>query len=292
MAVVKNHFTHTLIPSNGSTISALDYETHTITGLISETSSTSLNYMAPAPSLWLLQDLYKTLIDAGYDVIKNEEEYSLTVLGFKFFVFASFYGSSNFRCSPSAYAIGTENRVGNQDLYLNNDNKNTSTSFEYYFIVRGDDNHVSITIITAKDGLSNEYTFITFAKGQSLIDKKNIFFFSRGLNVITTMSGTSYASGAKLNQYIRKETEPYILLDMIQNPSVNDASGILNNSINNNLGLNTSSKYICCPVVGYFGTVYFPSFIKSNSKLFIRDTYYKIGENIYYCEQGNLYKVG
>lgn len=61
-------------------------ESLTIKELTSETSTTNVTIIKEL-SAEFLNSVYETVIDAGYsDAVKNEEEYSITVLGFKFYV--------------------------------------------------------------------------------------------------------------------------------------------------------------------------------------------------------------
>ena len=96
MAVVKNTFTTTL----SDNISPTNY---IITGLTSATSTTSVSYMWEEASLYLLQSIYQTLVDAGYtDAVMDKTDYSITVLGFKFFVLSK-SDDSSFHSFPCVY---------------------------------------------------------------------------------------------------------------------------------------------------------------------------------------------
>ena len=100
MAVVKNTFTTTL----SDNISPTNY---IITGLTSATSTTSVSYMWEEASLYLLQSIYQTLVDAGYtDAVMDKTDYSITVLGFKFFVLSK-SDDSSFHSFPCVYCYGT-----------------------------------------------------------------------------------------------------------------------------------------------------------------------------------------
>lgn len=105
MSVMRNTFSGVLSAAPNLSTS---YKTHTITGLISETSTTNVSYMNPEASLHFLNALHKTLVDAGYgDAVKNEADYSISVLGFKFFAITT--GSSSL--IPSIYIHGYNNAI-------------------------------------------------------------------------------------------------------------------------------------------------------------------------------------
>lgn len=264
MAVVRKTFTGTL--SAAPTVA-----THTITGLTSATSTLNVSSVSAEATLHFLDALYQTLVEAGYnDTVKNENDYSITVLGFKIFV--PCIVSSN-RISPKIYTCGNKGGVypnggssNNSSFAINNDTS-PYTDLSYNILVRGDSNHVSIYIGTFRYP-NGDYTLYSIANGVDLISSSDIYMYSNKIN------GT---------QYICKKNDLYTLI-------VNGSA--VYNSIPSTLGLNTKSKFVCVPQLVYYNTILIPSMIQGNSAIFETGKYYKIGTEIYYNDNNYLYKVG
>lgn len=92
--------------------SSLTSETLTIVGLTSETSTTNVTIIKEL-STEFLNSVYETIVDAGYsDAVKNEEEYSIRVLGFKFYVVV------NTSYSPYVYAEPINNNLVNNSYSI------------------------------------------------------------------------------------------------------------------------------------------------------------------------------
>lgn len=265
MSVIRNTFTGTL--SANPNLSA-SYQNYTITGLTSETSTTNVNAMNPEASLHFLNALYKTIVDAGYgDAIKNDGEYSITVLGFKFFVFIV---GSGFLI-PCIYTTGEgaiSFKPNTTNASINNSNSHY-TELEYNITVRGDSNHISF-YYGSYHYPTSELPLFAIAKGKNLITSSDIYMF-----------GNSVSSG---NFLIRERNNLY---------------NYLYNSTNNPLdrfitekGLNTNSKFVCVPQLAYNNTCLVYSMVQGNNAVFTSGKYYKIGNDIYYNENNYLYKVG
>lgn len=266
MAVVRKTFTGTLSASPNLTTS---YRTHPITGLTSETSVTNLSYMNPEASLHFLNALYQTLIEAGYeDVIKNEANYSITVLEFNFFVFV--VGNGNI--CPCIYTNGTAD-VFNQGYQSHQINENTK--LEYNILVRGDSNHVSIYYGSYPNPVG-DFPLFSIAKGKNLITSSDIYLFGKSISAINDNSGYIYT---------REKDELYNLLSKGNNSNTLNAYASYK-------GLNTNSKFVCVPQLAYYSTCLVYSMIQGNIAVFTSGKYYKIGGEIYYNENGYLYKVG
>lgn len=268
MSVMRNTFSGVLSAAPNLSTS---YKTYTITGLTSETSATNINYMNEEASLHFLNALHKTLVDAGYgDTVKNEAEYSITVLGFKFFIFIigdSYicpyiytHGTVNsFACSGRTYSI---NNCTNQLLY---------TNLEYNITIRGDSNHLSI-YYGSYNNPTEGYFLFSIAKGKNLITSTDIYMF-----------GQSISNSSSI--YMREKNDLY-------NCFANGVSNPLDKYIESNKGLNTNSKFVCVPQLAYYNTCLIYSMVQGNSSVFTSGKYYKIGSEIYYNENGYLYKVG
>lgn len=266
MSVMRNTFSGTLSTSPNLSTS---YQTYTITGLTSEASTTSVSYMNPEASLHFLNSLYQTLVDAGYgDTIKDETEYSITVLGFKFFVIIAGNGA----LFPYVYTYSNKNsfNMSNYGGYtINNYNNSIYSELEYNITIRGDSNHISIYYGSYSNPTS-EYSLFSFSKGKNLITSSDIYMF-----------GNSVSSGTFV---LREKTDLYT---NFYNSSTNPLDDYLSSK-----GLNTNSKFVCVPQLAYCNTCLIYSMIQGNSSVLTAGKYYKIGTEIYYNEGGYLYKVG
>jgi len=264
MSVVRKTFTGTLSETPTGV-------THTITGLTSESSTTNVAGTVTEATLHFLDALYQTLLDAGYsDTIKNENDYSVIVLGFKIFVICVQAGS---RIYPKIYTCGNKSGVypnsstsSSASLAINS-NTNPYTNLSYNILVRGDTSHVSIYLGTFQKP-NEDYVLYSVTKGIDLITSSDIYMYA------SKISGT---------QYICKKDDIYTLI-------VNGSS--VYNTTPSVSGLNTNSKFVCVPQLVYNNTILIPSMIQGNSAIFAANKYYKIGSEIYYNENGYLYKVG
>ena len=261
MSVIRNTFTGTL---SASPSLATSYQTHTIMGLTSETSTTNLTYMNPEASLHFLNALYKTIVDAGYgDAIKNDDEYSITVLGFKFFVLVS--GSREVAVYIFLYGYGS---LPNTSGYHINGG-NLFTELEYNITVRGDSNHISIYLGTFNSP-ATEQPLLYISKGKNLVTSSDIYLFGKSITV---------------SPFLMREKNA--LYNLFYNSSGNPLNIYISYK-----GLNTNSKFVCVPQLAYYNTCLIYSMIQGNSAVFTHNKYYKIGNEIYYNENGFLYKVG
>lgn len=263
MSVMRNTFSGVLsaVPNLSTS-----YKTYTITGLTSETSTTNVNYMNEEASLHFLNALHKTLVDAGYgDTVKNEAEHSITVLGFKFFTLVTGTGS----LTPSVYIHGYNSPIsGNTNYYIINEVYNPYSKFDYNITVRGDSNHVSIYLGNYANPTA-EQPLVSIAKGKNLITSSDIYMFGSCINSTT---------------FMREKSDLY-------NCFLNNASTPLTQYVGYK-GLNTNSKFVCVPQLAYYNTCLIYSMVQGNSSVFTSGKYYKIGSEIYYNENGYLYKVG
>lgn len=92
--------------------SSLTSETLTIVGLTSETSTTNVTIVKEL-STEFLNSVYETIVDAGYsDAVKNAEEYSITVLGFKFYVVVGTNYYPCVYCTPYGSSLYESRSIG------------------------------------------------------------------------------------------------------------------------------------------------------------------------------------
>lgn len=268
MAVVKNHFE--------TTLSDTSVTTHSITGLTSETSTTNVNYVSQEASLYFLRSIHQTLLDAGYnDVVKNELEYSISVFGFKFFIFISAYNNSINRYGFELYTYGLNNALSqrgknssNLQYEILNDYHTNGTTLSFNLILRGNENCIQLGC-SSYNCPNAEYPLIFLAKAKSLITSEEAFCY------------TSYFyDNVAIYIYIQDKNNLYNYVSGIANGNYN---GHYFETYYTNNGLNTASKFICEPVLGNYGTYLIYSLLKCNNKNFERGKYYKIGSDIYFC---------
>lgn len=261
MAVVKNTFTKTL--------TSITSATYTITGLTSETSTTSASYITPEVTENFLTSIYQTLLDAGYtDATMNTTDYSITVLGFKFFVLNKTYSSSNYQSYPLVYVYGNSSYItatsSSTTYYINTtDYYNLS----YKIIIRGDENCVGIWY-GSYTYPNSEVPLIFIAKAKNLITGGDAYCYC---NRWITNSSSYYV-------YLRNKSDLYT-----NNYTVINTSSFPLTTYYDAAGLNTASKFVCEPVLGYYGTFYIYGLIKCNDVNFVLGNYYEIGTDKYYC---------
>lgn len=252
---------------------SLTTETLTITGLTSETSTTNVS-ITKELSTEFLNSVYETIVDAGYsDAVKNEEEYSITVLGFKF------YAVVNTSYYPYIYATPISNAIFDGNSTIAKKINNTKYDYMYNIIVRGDSNMIVISY-EPYSYLETEYTLLFIAKAKNLMTGENAYYFG---GKMSTSSNSENFIINKEHNYSYYTNNHYNLLE---NPRLSDT------------GLNTKSKYVCEPQLAWGGTFLIYSMIRGNDQIFTKGKYYKIGNDIYYCHNGRsdsnypfLYKV-
>ena len=277
MAVVKNTFTTTL----SDNISPTNY---IITGLTSATSTTSVSYMWEEASLYLLQSIYQTLVDAGYtDAVMNKTDYSITVLGFKFFVLSQSY-NSNFSSFPYVYTYGyssgysyyntryySSSESNQRGWYSLNSYSNSGRTLSYNIIVRGDENCVQISYGSYMYP-NSEVPIIFIAKAKNLVTSEDAFCWT-------------YYFPEELTRDVNFRNKNNLYNNYIMTP--NNASRYYYDNgfepCHYDTGLNSQYKMVCEPVLGYHGCFYIYSMIKCNMSYFERGRYYKIGSDIYFC---------
>ncbi len=280
MAVIRNCFSHTL---DISTVTRVNY---TITGLTSETSTFVASGVSLEVSKIFLNDLYQTIIDAGYaDAIMDEDEYSITVLGYKFFVLCVSTNGTYYQ--PVVYIQGyyvhaNHTQSSNmQNVYMNGVNANyigvysindtTYSNYSYNIIIRGDNNGIGIYYGSANN-YTLQYHLLHIQKCTNLMTGTEIYCVAPYL--------TTYGNYV----YIREIADTY--------------NGVYWSTNTNEMyphttvGQNTVSKYICVPQTIVCDNYMLKSVIKGNRNIFTRGKYYKIGSDIYYCEYIDSSDVG
>lgn len=261
MAVVKNTFTKTL--------SSITSASHTITGLTSSTSTTSVSYVSKELSTQFLTSIWQSLLDAGYsDASMNTTDYSITVLGFKFFALCKTYSSSNFRSYPMIYTHGSSSVLSvtsdSTTYYINN--SSTYSDLSYKIIIRGDSNCVGIWY-GSYSYPNSEVPLIFIAKAKNLITGGDAYCYCNRW----------YDSSTSYYVYFKNKSDLYT-----NNYVKTNASDFSLTTYYNATGLNTTTKIICEPVLGYYGAFYIYGLIKCN-KNFALGNYYGIGTDKYYC---------
>ncbi len=244
---------------------SLTSETLTIVGLTSETSTTNVTIIKEL-SEEFLNSFYETIIDAGYsDATKNEDDYSITVLGFKFYVVIIKSGYY--------YIVNIYTETMNSTISLSTNSvwmaETSKKDYDYNIVVRGSNNFINITCGAYKSTTS-EKKIITIAKAKNLITNEEAYYFS-GYEI------DSSSSGAK---YIRNKNHNYNVLKNISFSTYYTESG-----------LNTVSKLVCEPQLAYNGTYLIYSMLRGNSAVLSPGKYYKIGNEIYYNDRNYLFKV-
>lgn len=270
MAVIKNHFETTLSDD-------IAINTYNITGLTAEDSSTSLNFFCQEGTLYFLKSIYKTLVDAGYtDAVMNEEEYSITVLGFKFFAVVRGDSNtiSNLRLYPYLYVYGNgsafnyiSTSIGQQTRYSLSNILSYEKTLSYNIIVRGDENCIQIAYSSFAYP-NSEVPFIFIAKAKNLITSKDAFCYNNGF----------YDNSSNYIVYFRDKEDLYTSTKDVVNSGTSYFSTYYSYT-----GLNTQSKLVCEPILGNYGTYLTYSMLKCNSVNFERGKYYKIGNDLYFC---------
>lgn len=260
-----------------------------IKGLISETSATPINYVCTELSKIFLNSVYETLDEAGYaDTVKNEDEYSITVFGLKFYILL--ISNTTSISSNTVIRLETYCTCRRGETYLNlassgiiiGKNVNNKLQYKYNITVKGD-TKLALINFGGYDTYSNNYHLFLIAKVKNLI--------TQGEGILYSPVPLLYSSS---ECYIIDEDDSiynYKTISWYNNPY------IFSSPYTNGTGLNTNTKYVCEPQLIYYGSYMVYSMIRANTQLFTKGHYYKIGSNIYYCDNSYnatntlLYKI-
>lgn len=257
--------------------------THTITGLTSETSSTSIIYVVPQASLHFLRSLYQALLAAGYDdTVMDETDYSITVLGFKFFVLCTYqsgYVTPSYGIYPNIFTHGSTSNLAiaayassGYGRYYSICDLTTNKILDYNIVIKGDKNCVNISYGSYPYPNANN-PLIFIAKAKHLITNEDMYFF------------TGYLYESQAYEYCkkryRKKNDLYNVLSLADTNGYSTSNSFL--TYYDDIGYQTGSKFIVQPVLGNYGSILILSMIMCNDTYFSKGGYYKIGADLYYC---------
>lgn len=237
----------------------------TVKGMTSENSNSTISYVNEELTTNFLTDLYNTLIEAGYvDTIVNYEDYSITVLGKKVYFFCKKAASKNTLLYLYIYSLGFSTG-GQQIVSITN-----IDTYGYKINIRGDENNICLTVGSNSSYTENDAIYIS--KCKNIIDSSECIFSCRGFSNSTNYYLIVEKDNPYKSLYSNSTSSPY--------------------SINNFTTQINKGKYVCIPMLAKEGTIIIPSMIVGNTGEFTKGNYYKIGEDIYYCNNGYLHKVG
>lgn len=280
----------------------LNIEQYSKTGLYGSnvTECNNICYHCPRYSSAFLNDMYSLLIDSGYsDAVKNDEDYMITVLGLKIICLVETTNTFNVTnyCQPIIFLLGytdklvkigiTTDYAGSSGLSEENIiNKNDKTDMNYNLLLKGDNNGFAI-YYGSYSYPNAKYQFLHIRKCKNLMDDKEMFFISKSLD---SGSGTPYIlynSNSYKGIFIDLDLEYSTPLTISSGTNLNSFFGYFSDGV----GYNTNHRYVTYPVICYYGTILMYGMIMSNSSIFSSGNYYKIGTDVYYCENNLLFKV-
>lgn len=265
MAVVRNKFTHTM-----KSTETIQYQ---IPGLISENSKQTVAYVSTEASLYLLKAIYQTLIDAGYsDTTIDETDYSITVLGFKFYALVRANSTTFGYVCATTYTHHQQSSQSALQNYFSATaalNEEGGTDLSFTIIVRGDGKNAVIITLGSYSYRDNEVVLLTLAKAKNLLTSEDAFYF-----------GDSPGS-AGASVYLRNKNSLYECYE--------SKIGTDCNLYWTNAGLNTTSKMICMPVFAYYGSFLIKGILQCNNVTLIIGKYYRVGDDIYYYYDTSLF---
>lgn len=242
----------------------------------------------PVMSKQFINDLYETIVAAGYtDAVLDEDKYKITVLGFSFLCIAY---TSGYNCCPYIMPFGMtkqrydfrgdkSNGAVSTNYTLNGTTSDIYKNFSYNIIIRGDSNGIHIYYGSYNTPNGN-YPLFFIQKGKDIINNSNIFIFGRDIGTSTTYYNYYLNENASYEEVL---TESCIYV----------GSGALYvDNYYSEIGVNTKYKYVCHPLFAYVGNYIYYSMIRGNSVIFTPGNYYKLGTEVYYCTPAyHLYKV-
>ena len=252
MACIENFFDLTL--------SDLTTTTHTITGLTSASSSTSVSYVSKEASLLFAKAIYQTLKDGGYNVTLDETNYKITVLGFSFFVLGVSTSSTIKRLYMRFYALGSTSAFDTAtSSYAYMNVSSGSASVQFCLRLRGNEDALTITY-----------------SGQGVYTRdSNGIAVCRGINLATGEYAWVFGSAIQTNSYVILSSDIYTREQLNTSYDVNN--------MYEGKGLNTDTLISCAPVLVWYKTIYMPSLIAGNTTCITRGQYYKIGNETYWA---------
>lgn len=244
------------------TLNSVTLGTHTITGLTSADSTTSITNVSPEASLMFAKAVQKTLLDAGYNATLNTSTYMITVLGFSFFCISKSATAtvSKYDAYYQIYTYGSADAVSGgtgSSYYLMNDGAG-GLSAKFVLRLRGD-----------ADGF-----VLTFGAYKYPTADAQMIFITRGTNLVDNSYAWMYGANIEDNNKVRL-TDKYATLDTINRYHTS--------IMNSEAGFNTTTHMAYTPVTAYHNTIYLPSLISANDTYIKKGSTYKIGNEIFWA---------
>jgi hypothetical protein len=142
----------------------------------SKTETNSYRHL-PKWSKIFFDAIYQILVNAGYELTKNESEYSISLWGFKFYVLSS-YGS-NYYFYPDIAINGKSTTFYHESAYINSSYSDTNkVDYNFTLTLRGSDNMFNLTL-TKTNNPTQEYGIIFLAKAIHTPTKEDYFVFNQ-----------------------------------------------------------------------------------------------------------------
>lgn len=125
--------------------------------------------------------IYQTLVNGGYEPIKNDEEYSISLWGFKFYVLSD-ASNSYFYPKITINGISGTFTVGSYIMANSSYSDNNKVDYNFTLTLRGSDNVCTLTFICQNDS-PREYGIFFLGKAIYTPMKEDYFVFD---TIITT----------------------------------------------------------------------------------------------------------
>lgn len=123
--------------------------------------------------------MYQTLINAGYEPVINENEYSISLWGFKFYTVVSAYTSNIYYIRPYIYISGTTSNFSTNHEIVTAYSSATKADYNFTLTLRGSDNVCVVTFST--DNSTSEYGVLFLAKATHIPTKSDYFVFNHAI---------------------------------------------------------------------------------------------------------------
>lgn len=282
--VIRNTFTGTVTDEELNVSKTINLN------LTSATTTTAVSHY-PAWSKVLLNAVYTVLVDAGYTPTKNEEDYSIEIWGFKFYVLGGVY-SSSYKIVPYIYAPGYTFGGINQYILSNDRGHSTGISksacqttvksdeYKFTLTLRGNDDMFMLQL-GGYDYPSQQYNLFFVAKAHYVPKNADAFIYSEGL----AYSGLYYTA---------------VLADDLYTPVINHMANVLYYvSDYENTDTGVGLGYYKIPQTTRDYDFIIKGMIYTNMRKVTAGEYYKLGNEIYYANKSEessssypfLYKV-
>lgn len=240
-------------------ISAVTSESYTVTGITAKDSVDSYTNGCREGAVLFGGAIHQTLLDSGYDAIFDEVNLKITVLGFSFFVKA--HNASNSLYGSCSICGALSNGYSNVCPKLV---ASSGTTLKFTLILRGDNNGFIISAI----GCANY--------GSYTVDDENIVIgVFKTINLITN-EPTWISFRAYGGKYVSLSSDIYAPISESEHKEERLVYSACTDQ-------NIEGQYLYSPVFSYYGTVYVPSAIVYCSKLLTDNSFYKIGDEIFFA---------